>query len=50
MNFWAKLLNGVFIPLRNATEITPPSGLPDRPFSALRQQLHSLSYAPVVAP
>ena len=27
--------------LGNATEITSPSGLPDRPSSALRQQLHS---------
>ncbi len=29
--------------VRNATEITSPSGLPDRPSSALRQQLHSLA-------
>jgi len=27
--------------LRNATEITSPSGLPYRPSSVLRQQLHS---------
>ena len=27
--------------LRHAIEITSPSGLPDRPSSALRQQLHS---------
>ncbi len=29
--------------LGNATEITSPSGLPDRPSSALRQQAHSLA-------
>ncbi len=29
--------------LRNATEITSPTGLPYRPSSVLRQQLHSLA-------
>ncbi len=31
------------IELKNATKITSPSGLPCRPFSALRQQLHSFA-------
>jgi hypothetical protein len=36
--------------LGNATEITSPADLPNRPSSALPQQLHRPRYAPVVAP
>ena len=33
--------DNAIVKIRNATEITSPSGLSNRPSSALRQQLHS---------